>query len=537
VIFIGLLLGILMSALDQTIVATALPTIASDLHGLKEISWIITAYLLGQTISIPIYGKIGDFIGRRNAFHLAIAIFLAGSIVTGLSQSMGMLIALRAVQGIGAGGLLVGAQTIIAEIVSARERGKYMSIMGPMIGVATVLGPLLGGYLTQHATWRWIFYINVPIAAAAVIVTTRTLKLPRPQSKRRTDLAGTALMAAAVTSLILALTWGGRRYAWTSAIIIGLLAAFIILVPLFLRAERRAEEPILPLRLFRDDVFRINTALALVIGIAMFGAISYLPTFLQLSLGASATFSGVLLLPLMGGLMAAAVVTGQVISRTGRYKVFPIIGTAIAAIGLYLLSLMNAGTSRGESSLYMVVLGVGIGFIMPTLVLTVQNSVGVKDMSPATAGVNFFRQIGAAFGTSLIGSLFIGRLTTNLAHSLPPGAAAKIGQHASGINPAQLAKLPPNIAHDFVVSYANALTPLYVYFVPLLAAGFVLAWFLKEKPLNTVLARGSAAQNAQQREAPDAKTEEHVPVSASPAGGSASVGAAAAESASRDSSD
>jgi EmrB/QacA subfamily drug resistance transporter len=510
IIFIGLILGILMSALDQTIVATALPTIAGDLHGLQEISWIITVYLLAQTIAIPVYGKVGDYIGRRNAFHLAIGIFLVGSVLAGLSQSMGMLIALRAVQGIGAGGLLVGAQTIMAEIVSARERGKYMSVMGPMIGLATVLGPLLGGVLTEYASWRWIFYINVPIGAAALIVTGRALKLPRPQARGRTDVAGAALMGAAATCLILALTWGGRRYGWTSATILGLLGALAVLVPAFIRAERRAAEPVLPLRLFKDDVFRINTALALLVGIAMFGAIAYLPTYLQLSLGASATTSGLLLLPLMGGLLSAAVITGQTISRTGHYKPFPIIGAGMAGVGLYLLSLMGASTPRSTSSVYMVVLGIGIGCIMPTLVLTVQNSVGVRDMSTATAGVNFFRQIGASLGTALIGSLFVGRLADNLAGTLPPGATAKIGHHAVGITPDQLAKLPPHIAHDFVVAYGQALTPLYAYLVPLLAIGFVLAWFLKEKPLNTVLARGGAAETARARET-------HAPTEPAPA--------------------
>ncbi|HET7304499.1 MAG TPA: MDR family MFS transporter [Segeticoccus sp.] len=492
VIFIGLILGILMAALDQTIVATAMPTIAGQLNGLRELSWIITAYLLGQTIAMPVYGKVGDFIGRRNAFHLAIVIFLVGSVIAGLAQSMGMLIALRAVQGIGAGGLMIGAQTIMAEIVSPRERGKYMSVMGPMIGVATVLGPLLGGYLTQHVTWRWIFYINVPIGIAALIVTGRTLKLPKPEHQRQVDYAGAALMAAAVACLMLVLTWGGRRYDWTSPTILALCAGVAVLFPLWMYAETRAAEPILPLRLFRDDVFRINVPLAFLIGIAMFGAVSYLPTYLQLSLGASATYSGVLMLPLMGGLMAAAVVTGQVISRTGRYKVFPIIGTLVAGVGLYLLSLMNAGSSREESSIYMVVLGVGIGFIMPTLVLTVQNSVDRADMSTATAGVNFFRQIGASFGTALIGSLFVGRLTEDLARKLPPAAADQVGKHAAGgITPGQLAQLPPNIAHDFVVSYADALTPLYAWVAPLLVIGFVLALFLKEKPLSTALSRGS----------------------------------------------
>jgi EmrB/QacA subfamily drug resistance transporter len=493
VIFVGLLLGILMSALDQTIVSTALPTIASDLNGLQEISWIITTYLLAQTIVMPIYGKVGDIIGRKLSFQIAIVIFLAGSVLAGIAQSMEMLIAFRAVQGIGAGGLMIGAQTIIAEIVTPRERGKYMSVMGPMIGVATVLGPLLGGYLTEAVSWRWIFYINVPIGIGAMIVTGVVLKLPMQRRRPQVDYLGAMFMAGAVACLVLLLSWGGRRYGWLSPTIIGLAVGVLVLTPLFLWAERRAAEPVLPLRLFHDDVFRINAPLAFLIGIAMFGAVSYLPTFLQLSLGASATLSGVLLLPLMGGLMLAAVITGQLITRTGRYKIFPIIGAAFATVGMYLLSLMDADTSRTMSSLYMVVLGLGIGFIMPTLVLTVQNSVRREDMSTATAGINFFRQIGASFGTAVIGSLFVGRLATDLSARLPHSFTAKLGGHAEGVTHSQLQKFPPKIAHDFVISYAHALTPLYVYLVPIIAVGFVLAFFLKEKPLATAFARGSAA--------------------------------------------
>src|SRR5699024_9076728 len=305
-IFIGLIMGILMAALDQTIVATAMPTIADDLNGLQSFSWIFTTYLLGQTIAMPLYGKVGDIIGRKLAFHVAIVIFPAGSVIAGVAQSMGMLIASRAVQGIGAGGLMIGAQTIMAAIVTARERGKYMSIMGPMIGVATVLGPLLGGYLTQHVSWRWIFYINVPIGAAALIITAVALSLPKVQHKVSIDYWGILLMAGTVTCLVLLLNWGGTKYDWLSPTILGLAGGVIVLLPLWLFVESRAKEPLLPLRLFRDGVFRINVPLAFMIGIAMFGAVSYLPTYLQLSLNATATKSGLLMLPLMGGLMFAA---------------------------------------------------------------------------------------------------------------------------------------------------------------------------------------------------------------------------------------
>lgn len=483
-IFVGLILGILMAALDQTIVATAMPTIAGQMHALSSMSWIITAYLLAQTISMPVYGKVGDFIGRKNAFFVAIIVFLGGSVIAGLAPNMGTLIAFRVIQGVGAGGLMVGAQTILAEIVSARKRAKYMSIMGPMIGVATVLGPLLGGYLTQHASWRWIFYINVPIGIAALLVTAFALKMPKSTEKApKVDYLGALFMAGAVTCLMLVLTWGGRRYDWDSPTIIALIIGVLILAPLWIITEHRATEPILPLRLFRDGVFRINAPLAFLVGVAMFGAVSYLPTYLQLSRGASATMSGVLMLPLMGGLMLAAVITGQLISRTGRYKVFPLIGTPVAAVGLYLLSRLTAETSETLTAAYMIVLGIGLGLIMPTLILTVQNSVDRKDVGTATASVNFFRQIGASFGTALIGSLFVGRLATQLAQNLPAKAAGEVGKHVNGITPTELSSLPPQIAHDIIVSYADALTPLYAYLAPLLIIGFILAWFMVEKPL------------------------------------------------------
>jgi EmrB/QacA subfamily drug resistance transporter len=504
IIFIGLILGILMAALDQTIVATALPEIGSSLHGFDSISWIITTYLLAQTITMPVYGKLGDFIGRKRAFHLAILIFLTGSVIAGLSTSMGMLITMRAVQGVGAGGLMIGAQTIIAEIVSARERGKYMSVMGPMIGVATVLGPLLGGFLTTSVSWRWIFYINVPIGIAALIVTGVVLKLPGTgRTKSRVDYLGTLTIGGAAAALVLLLTWGGRAYAWGSPVIIGLIIATAVLAVAFPVVERHATEPIMPLRLFRDNAFKVNSALAFLVGLALFGAVSYLPTYLQDSLGVSPTLSGVLMLPLMGGLMLSAVTTGQLMTRIGRYKMFPIVGTAVGTVGMYLLSLMNADTPRGLSSIYMIVLGLGIGFVMPTLVLVVQNSVAQRDLGAATAGVNFFRQIGGAAGTAIIGSLFISRLTTNLQQNLPHSVAGKIGGHATGITPKELAKLPPQIAHGFIVSFADALTPLYAYLAPLILAGFVIAWFLKEKPLSAVLARGAAAQKA-----PDASAQQ-----------------------------
>ncbi|MGH3319500.1 MAG: DHA2 family efflux MFS transporter permease subunit [Streptosporangiaceae bacterium] len=515
-IFLGLILGILMAALDQTIVSTAMPTIAGQLHGLNQISWLITAYLLAQTISMPLYGKFGDIVGRKRLFHFAILLFLAGSVLSGIAQTMNMLIVFRAIQGLGAGGLMVGAQSIMAEIVSARRRGRYMSIMGPMIGLATVFGPLLGGYLTQHITWRYIFYINLPIGAAALVVTALTLKLPEVRRRPKIDFAGAGLLAGAVASLVLLIDWGGTKYAWTDPITIGLIVGIVVCGVAWWFAERRAAEPVLPLHLFRNRTFAVNAVLAVMVGLGMFGAVAYLPTYLQLVLGVSATRSGLLLLPMMGGLMVAAITTGQLMSRTGHYKFFPLIGTPLAAAGMYLLSTMGVDTTRAQSSVFMIVLGLGIGFIMPVLVLTVQNAVHRDDLGTATAGINFFRQIGGSAGTAVIGTLFTSRLAGQLQQHLPPQLASRAAQHAQGITPEKLQQLPPRLAHGIVAAFAGALPPVYIYLVPVLAAAFIVAWFLKEVPLATSMG-GAPAPSRGRPAGPDSAAEPE-----SPAGGPAS---------------
>lgn len=485
IIFAGLILAILLSALDQTVVATALPTIVGDLHGLNQLSWVITAYLLASTVTIPIYGKVGDLLGRKNVLIFSIVVFLAGSVLSGLSQSMLELIVFRALQGVGAGGIMIGAQAIIGEVISARDRGRYMSIMMPMIGVATVIGPLVGGFLTQHASWRWIFYINMPIGALALVVIWFGLHLPRIERPTVIDYWGTGLLAAGVSSIVLLASLGGTTYPWSSAPIVVLGVAALVLLAAFALCEARVREPVMPLRLFRNPIFAVCIGLGFSVGAAMIGAASYLPTFLQLVGGASATNSGILLLPLVAGMMATSITTGQLISRTGRYKVFPIAGTATAAAGTYLLSTMNAHTTSPVSSLYMVVLGAGIGLIMPVLTLAVQNSVKFSDLGVATSGVNFFRQIGGSIGVAVAGTVFTTRLATQLATHLPATVGSKAAAHASGLTPATLRHLPPQIHHDYVVSFANALPPVFLYFTPLLMAAFVLAWLMKERPLST----------------------------------------------------
>jgi EmrB/QacA subfamily drug resistance transporter len=478
----ALLLGMFLAALDQTVVSTALPTIVGDLHGASHLTWVVTAYLLSSTVSTPLWGKLGDQYGRKVFFQASIVIFLLGSVLSGLSSSMLELIIFRAVQGLGGGGLMVGAQTIVGDVVSPRDRGRYMGLFMAMYGVTTVIGPLIGGIFVDSIGWRWIFYINVPLGAAALVVTAVALPGALSRVHRVIDYLGTALLALSATALVLFASLGGTSYPWGSPLMVGFAVVGVVMAVLFVWAERRAAEPVIPMGLFRNRVFSAASAIGFVVGFAMYGALTFLPLFLQVVKGVSPTMSGVRLFPMMLGLLIASIGSGQIVSRSGRYKVFPVAGTACMSVGIYLMSLIGVTTGVWTMSAYMFVFGVGLGLVMQVLVVAVQNAVPYEQLGTATSASTFFRMIGGSFGTAVFGAIFANKLAGNLMHYLG-GAHIPAGVTSQIDNPALVAKLPPVVRAGVAQGVSHTVETVFLVGVPICIAAFLLSWLLPEVPL------------------------------------------------------
>ncbi|WP_061962556.1 MDR family MFS transporter [Demequina flava] len=488
-LFIGLMITMLLAALNQTVLSTALPTIVGELDGMNHMTWVITSYILASTIVMPIYGRLSDIVGRKPALLTAITIFIAGSIVGGLAPNIELLIAGRVIQGLGGGGLIILSQAAIADVVPARERGKYMGIMGSVFAVSSVIGPLLGGWMTEGPGWRWTFWMSIPLGLIAIASTLAFLKLPPRQEteRKRIDYLGMALLSAATTSLVLVCTWGGGTYAWDSPQVLGLIGATVVLATLFVWAEGRAEQPIIPLALFRDRNFTAATIAGLMIGIAMFGAVGYMPTYIQMVTGVSATVAGLLMVPMMGGLLVSSIAAGQAVSRTGRYKVFPLASAVVMGIGLYLLSTLQVDSPTWLLCTYMAVFGIGIGLGMQIIVLIVQNSFPNSMVGTATASTNYFRQVGATVGSAVVGSVFATRLTAELDEHLAGlgEAAQSTGESANSFTPALINSLPEAIRVPIIESYNEALLPIFALMIPLAITAFIALLFVKENDLAT----------------------------------------------------
>jgi len=507
-VFAALMLVMLLASLSQTVLSTALPTIVGSLDGANHIAWVMTAYLLGMTVTMPIYGRFGDRFGRKSVLMVAITLFTLGSLLGAMAGSMTMLIAARAVQGLGGGGLMVLSQAAIADVVPARERGRYMGILGAVFAVSSVAGPLLGGWFTEGPGWRWTFWINVPLGIVAMIAVVFLLHIPRPAAGVRAalDYLGMALLTIATSSLILAATWGGHRYDWDSPLIIGLFALTVVAVVAFVFAERRAPEPVMPLELFRDRNFNLTTVGALIMGVAMFGSLSYLPTYMQMSVGVDATHAGLMMIPMMGGLLVTSIIVGQVVTRTGRYRWYPVAGAAVMALGLLLLSVLEVGDPRWQIEGSLLMLGIGIGLGMQVMTLIVQNSFSHRIVGTATAATNFFRQVGGTLGAAAVGSIFTSRLVDSLTAQLPE--ATQGGASGSSLTPDLVATLPDPVRDIVVTAYNEALMPIFLWLVPLALVSVVTLWFLRETALSRTIetTREAESLGEQALDAADALT-------------------------------
>jgi EmrB/QacA subfamily drug resistance transporter len=485
VVFSGLLLVLLLAALDSTIVSTALPTIVGELGGLEHLAWVVTGYLLAQTIVTPINGKLGDLYGRKLVLQSAIVLFLAGSALCGMSQSMTQLILFRFVQGLGGGGLNVTTQAAVGDIVSPRERGRYQGIFGAVFGLASIAGPLLGGYFTTHLSWRWIFYVNLPLGIIALVVLAATLPAQSQRRSHAIDYVGAGLLAVVLSAMTLVADTGGTAFPWSSGLVLGLIAITVVALIGFIFAERRAKEPVLPPHLFGQRTFTLTSLIGLIVGFALFGSVTYLPVYLQLVKGVGPTESGLQMLPMMGGMLVTSIVSGQLISRTGRYKLFPILGTAVMSIGLFLLSRLTVSSSTWAASFDMLLLGLGLGLVMQVLVIAVQNSVDYSDLGVATSGATLFRLIGGSLGTAVLGAIFASRLSANLTRLMPADITTRpIG----GMSAELLARMPAAARAAYLQAFTASLSTVFLVATVVCAVGFVLAWVLPERRLRETIA-------------------------------------------------
>jgi EmrB/QacA subfamily drug resistance transporter len=498
----GVMAGMLLGALDQSIVGTALPRIVSDLGGLDHLSWVVTAYLLTSTVVTPLWGKISDLYGRRLIFQIAISIFLVGSALSGLSQNMLELILFRALQGVGGGGLFSIALAIIGDVIPPRDRGRYQGYFGAVFGTSAVVGPLLGGWLTDGPGWRWIFYINLPVGAAALVVTSVALRMPVVRREHEIDVLGALTIVASITSLLLYLNWAGTTYGWTSGQGLGLVALFLVLAVVFVFIELRVREPIIPMRLFRNPIYSVGNFYGFLAGVAMFGAIIFLPVYLQAVKGMSPTQSGLALIPAVVGIAGMSMLSGRLISITGRYKIFPMIGAAVLIVAMFLLNHLRVDTPYWQIAIFAFLAGAGLGFTMQTIVVAVQNSVDYREMGVATSSVTFFRQTGAAVGTAIFGAILSSRLSDYLASAFAasgiPGAAAS---GASANNVQAIKHLPEPIKGLVLGAFAHALDDVYLAGIPFVVLALIVSFFLKEIPLRTAAAPGPGAPTVTNEEA------------------------------------
>ncbi|RII12489.1 Multidrug resistance protein 3 [Streptomyces sp. YIM 130001] len=479
VVLLALMIAMLLAMLDNMIIGTAMPTIVGELGGLAHLSWVVTAYTLATAASTPIWGKLGDMYGRKATFLTSIVIFLIGSALSGMAQDMGQLIAFRAVQGLGAGGLMVGVMAIIGDLIPPRERGKYQGMMAGVMALAMIGGPLVGGTITDNWGWRWSFYINLPLGALALVMVTAVLHLPKKRSKARIDYLGAGLLTVGITSIVLVTTWGGSEYAWGSAMILGLIGLGIAALAAFLRVQTTAAEPIMPLHIFRNRNFSLMSVIGFLTGFVMFGAVLFLPLYQQSVQGASATNSGLLLLPMLVSMMIVSLVAGRVTTSTGRYKLFPIMGGALIVVGLFLLSQMDTGTSRLTSGVYMAVLGAGMGFLMQITMLVAQNSVEMKDMGVASSSTTLFRTLGSSFGVAIMGAVFNSRVEDEMAARTAGGPALPNAQ----LDADSLEKLPDAMREAYQFAVSSGTHSAFLIGASVAVVAFVAALFVKEVPL------------------------------------------------------